>query len=141
MRRRNFSASGDRACGALGFRPHGVGTVGSSAVSCGADIGFLSVDPSEGNLSDVRDPYDVRRFVEAAQDGCYEQVCDELRSGRKLGHWIWFIFPQLSGLGSSPTALRYGSVRWPKPGLTWLTRFWAHGLRERPVAQPFRAGP
>ena len=58
-------------------------------------------------MSDVRDPYDVRRFVEA-QDGCYEQVCDELRSGHKLGHWIWFIFPQLSGLGSSPTALRYG---------------------------------
>ena len=58
-------------------------------------------------MSDVTDRYDLRRFDEA-QDGCYRQVCDELRSGRKRGHWIWFIFPQLQGLGSSPAAVSYG---------------------------------
>ena len=42
-----------------------------------------------------------------AQDGVYEQVCAELRSGRKRTHWLWFIFPQIKGLGSSEMAMRY----------------------------------
>jgi uncharacterized protein (DUF1810 family) len=42
-----------------------------------------------------------------AQDGVYEQVCAELRSGRKRTHWMWFIFPQIKGLGSSEMAVRY----------------------------------
>lgn len=49
------------------------------------------------------DPFDLSRFVEAQQP-VYEQVCAELREGRKRSHWIWFIFPQLRGLGHSPTA-------------------------------------
>ena len=49
------------------------------------------------------DPFDLNRFVEA-QEPVYEQVCAELREGRKRSHWIWFIFPQLRGLGHSPTA-------------------------------------
>ena len=53
------------------------------------------------------DLYDLQRFVDA-QDPVYEQVCTELRSGRKEGHWMWFIFPQLRGLGSSPTAITFG---------------------------------
>jgi uncharacterized protein (DUF1810 family) len=53
------------------------------------------------------DPYDLHRFVEA-QDGVYDAVLAELRRGRKRTHWIWFVFPQLRGLGRSPTALHYG---------------------------------
>lgn len=55
----------------------------------------------------MRDPYNLQRFVDA-QDSRYRQVCDELRSGRKSGHWIWFIFPQLKQLGRSPTAGYFG---------------------------------
>jgi uncharacterized protein (DUF1810 family) len=52
------------------------------------------------------DPHNLQRFLDA-QHKIYGQVCDELRSGRKESHWIWFIFPQISGLGSSPTAQKY----------------------------------
>jgi uncharacterized protein (DUF1810 family) len=45
-------------------------------------------------------PYDLERFV-AAQEGVYEDVLEELRRGRKTGHWIWFTFPQVAGLGFS----------------------------------------
>ncbi|MCB1264546.1 MAG: DUF1810 family protein [Mycobacterium sp.] len=44
----------------------------------------------------MADPYDLRRFLEA-QDGHYRQVCAELQSGHKRGHWIRLIFPQLKG--------------------------------------------
>lgn len=54
----------------------------------------------------TEDPFDLRRFVEA-QARVYATVVGELRDGRKHGHWIWFIFPQLSGLGRSPMAERY----------------------------------
>lgn len=54
------------------------------------------------------DPYDLQRFV-AAQDagGTYPRAVAELRAGRKSGHWMWFVFPQIAGLGSSPTSRRY----------------------------------
>jgi uncharacterized protein (DUF1810 family) len=54
------------------------------------------------------DPYDLARFV-AAQDagGTYERAVAELRAGRKTSHWMWFIFPQIAGLGFSPTSRRY----------------------------------
>lgn len=52
------------------------------------------------------DPFDLQRFVDA-QARVYPDVLDELRAGRKRSHWIWFIFPQIAGLGSSPTAARY----------------------------------
>jgi uncharacterized protein (DUF1810 family) len=48
---------------------------------------------------------DLEGFVEA-QSGVFEGAVDELRRGRKVGHWIWFIFPQLVGLGRSPTSQR-----------------------------------
>jgi uncharacterized protein (DUF1810 family) len=57
--------------------------------------------------SDDADPFDLRRFVEA-QNRVYGAVIDELRNGRKRGHWIWFVFPQLRGLGRTPTAIQYG---------------------------------
>jgi uncharacterized protein (DUF1810 family) len=48
----------------------------------------------------------LERFVQA-QDGVYEQACAELRSGSKQTHWMWFIFPQIKGLGASEMAARY----------------------------------
>lgn len=53
------------------------------------------------------DPYHLERFVEAQSNGVYGQALNELRAGRKTSHWMWFIFPQASGLGSSPTSQRY----------------------------------
>ena len=52
------------------------------------------------------DPYDLERFVEA-QRGAFDQACAELRRGRKTGHWMWFIFPQIAGLGFSATSQHY----------------------------------
>ena len=52
------------------------------------------------------DPFDLQRFVDA-QGRVYDTVVGELRGGRKRSHWMWFVFPQLRGLGSSPTALRF----------------------------------
>jgi uncharacterized protein (DUF1810 family) len=51
-------------------------------------------------------PFDLNRFV-AAQQGVYASALAEIARGHKSGHWMWFIFPQLAGLGSSPTARRY----------------------------------
>src|SRR3954469_24266703 len=53
-----------------------------------------------------RMPFDLERFVQA-QEGVYAGVVDELRRGRKTGHWIWFVFPQIAGLGRSETSRRY----------------------------------
>ena len=52
------------------------------------------------------DRFNLRRFVDA-QAGVYEQACAELRAGRKRSHWMWFVFPQIRGLGSSEIAVRY----------------------------------
>jgi uncharacterized protein (DUF1810 family) len=54
------------------------------------------------------EPYDLERFV-AAQDarGTYVAALAELRAGRKSGHWMWFVFPQIAGLGLSETSRRY----------------------------------
>lgn len=52
------------------------------------------------------DPYDLERFVEA-QHGVFDEACTELRHGRKTGHWMWFIFPQIAGLGFSAMSQHY----------------------------------
>lgn len=52
------------------------------------------------------DRFALGRFV-AAQDGIYQDVLEELRAGRKRSHWMWFVFPQIDGLGTSATARRY----------------------------------
>jgi uncharacterized protein (DUF1810 family) len=54
----------------------------------------------------VDDPYNLRRFIEA-QDDDFDTALEELRAGSKESHWMWFIFPQLAGLGRSPTAQYY----------------------------------
>jgi uncharacterized protein (DUF1810 family) len=54
----------------------------------------------------MSDTFDLERFV-VAQQGVYDDVLEELRRGRKVGHWIWFIFPQIAGLGHSAMSQRY----------------------------------
>jgi uncharacterized protein (DUF1810 family) len=54
----------------------------------------------------ANDPHDLNRFLEA-QAADYDRALTELRSGRKVSHWMWYIFPQFEGLGTSPTARRY----------------------------------
>ena len=51
----------------------------------------------------MEDQFNLQRFVDA-QQGVYDSVLAELRLGRKTGHWIWYIFPQVSGLGMSATS-------------------------------------
>jgi uncharacterized protein (DUF1810 family) len=52
------------------------------------------------------DRFDLQRFLDA-QAPVYRQVLEELRAGRKASHWMWFVFPQIAGLGFSPMAQRY----------------------------------
>lgn len=54
----------------------------------------------------TNDPHNLRRFVDA-QEPVYSQVLDELKRGRKTSHWMWFVFPQIAGLGQSEMARRY----------------------------------
>ena len=54
----------------------------------------------------MEDPYNLNRFVEA-QNPVYARVCDELRKGRKTSHWMWFVFPQIAGLGFSSMSRRF----------------------------------
>ena len=55
----------------------------------------------------MSDPFDLERFVGAQDGGVYEQALRELRAGAKRGHWMWFVFPQVAGLGRSSTAQHY----------------------------------
>jgi len=54
----------------------------------------------------AEDPYDLKRFL-LAQEADYERAVSEIRSGRKRSHWMWYIFPQIDGLGFSSTAKHY----------------------------------
>ncbi len=54
----------------------------------------------------MNDPHNLQRFVDA-QHRVFEQVCSELRDGRKRSHWMWFILPQIEGLGHSHMATTY----------------------------------
>ena len=56
----------------------------------------------------MTDPHGLQRFVDAQDErGTYERAVSELRAGRKTSHWMWFVFPQVAGLGRSPAAQRY----------------------------------
>jgi uncharacterized protein (DUF1810 family) len=62
-------------------------------------------DPTD---SDLLDRHDLERFVTAQEaHGTYDRALSELRDGRKSSHWMWFVFPQIAGLGRSATAERY----------------------------------
>ena len=54
----------------------------------------------------MSDPFRLQRFLDA-QAKCYPEVVAELRAGRKRTHWMWFVFPQIAGLGLSPTSVFY----------------------------------
>jgi uncharacterized protein (DUF1810 family) len=58
------------------------------------------------SASDRGDPYDLNRFI-SAQKGVYVLALAELRDGLKRSHWMWYIFPQIEGLGHSPTTRHY----------------------------------
>src|SRR6202020_1793701 len=60
------------------------------------------------NGNEIHDPYELERFG-SAQDGggTYAAAVAELRAGRKRSHWMWFVFPQIAGLGQSPISRRY----------------------------------
>lgn len=78
------------------------------------------------------DEFDLQRFVDA-QGPVWDRVLAELRRGRKAGHWMWFVFPQIAGLGSSPTARAYALS-----GLDEARAYLAHpvlGPRLREAAQ------
>jgi uncharacterized protein (DUF1810 family) len=61
---------------------------------------------------------DLDRFVEAQRD-VYDDALAEIKIGRKRSHWMWFVFPQIAGLGSSPTAQRY-AVSGPEEAKAYL---------------------
>jgi uncharacterized protein (DUF1810 family) len=63
----------------------------------------------ENDTAGRDDPFDLNRFVRA-QDEIYNSVLEELKSGVKRSHWMWFVFPQIVGLGQSPTA-RYYAIK------------------------------
>ena len=65
------------------------------------------------HMDSAADPFDLERFVDA-QEPVYADVVDELRAGRKRRHWMWFVFPQLRGLGGSAMADRYGISSLPE---------------------------
>jgi uncharacterized protein (DUF1810 family) len=64
------------------------------------------------------DPYDLDRFVRA-QAPDYDRALSELRDGRKRSHWMWYIFPQIEGLGRSPMSVRY-SIKSPAEARAYL---------------------
>jgi uncharacterized protein (DUF1810 family) len=76
-------------------------------------------------VTDVRaggsDAFDLQRFLDAQDDGTYDRALAELRRGRKSSHWMWFVFPQVAGLGRSATAVRYAV-----PGLPEARAYLAH---------------
>jgi len=73
-------------------------------------------------MASPSDPFDLQRFVEA-QASVYAAVTAELAAGLKTSHWMWFVFPQLKGLGRSSTALHYGIG-----SLDEARAYWRHPL-------------
>ncbi len=69
----------------------------------------MSSESEPNDRQKAPDPFDLQRFVEA-QRSSYTRAAAELRQGAKRSHWMWYIFPQLRGLGHSPMSQRYGIV-------------------------------
>jgi len=94
----------------------------------------------------MSDPYDLQRFVDA-QNPVYGRVCAELREGKKKSHWMWFVFPQIEGLGSSQIARNFAISSLAEaaaylahpilgPRLAECTRL-VNLVEERPIGQIF----
>jgi uncharacterized protein (DUF1810 family) len=71
-----------------------------------------------GMIASDADPYDLARFI-AAQELAIDRVRAELRAGRKVSHWMWFVFPQIAGLGRSETA-RFYAIRSREEAVAYL---------------------
>jgi uncharacterized protein (DUF1810 family) len=78
--------------------------------------------PAERGGPAPQDPYDLQRFI-AAQEPVFARVLAELQAGYKQSHWMWFIFPQMAGLGRSATARYYAIRSWEE-----AAAFLAHPL-------------
>ena len=81
----------------------------------------------------MTDPHDLRRFVDA-QAHTYDQALAELRAGQKRTHWMWFVFPQIAGLGRSGMAQRF-AIR----DLAGAKAYLAHPLLGRRLVEAARA--
>ena len=108
-RQRAIDAGGERAGDrslARSYIQHGGWLVGDEPFKDVESLGLLR-RPARWDLA-MDDPYDLTRFV-TAQDarGTYDHATAELRRGRKTSHWMWFVFPQIAGLGQSPTSRRF----------------------------------
>ncbi|MBS3997074.1 MAG: DUF1810 domain-containing protein [Hydrogenophaga sp.] len=79
-------------------------------------------DESVEGRGGASDPFNLQRFVDA-QTGVYDTALRELRQGHKQTHWIWFVLPQLQGLGRSSQARFYGIT-----GRAEAAAYWAHPL-------------
>jgi uncharacterized protein (DUF1810 family) len=75
------------------------------------------------------DPYNLERFV-TAQDDVYDEVIAELRHGQKQTHWMWYVFPQLRGLGTSPNSDVYGLASGDEARAYWAHPILGPRLRE-----------
>lgn len=82
------------------------------------------------------DPFDLARFT-AAQESVYGSVLSELRSGRKRTHWMWFVFPQIAGLGYSATS-KYYAIKGLEEARSYLSHP-ALGARLRECAEAILA--
>ena len=83
----------------------------------------------------MSDPFGLQRFVEAQdRDGIYDQAMRELQAGRKHSHWMWCVFPQVRGLGSSPMAQHYAIS-----GLAEADAYLSHPLLRRRLLECARA--
>jgi uncharacterized protein (DUF1810 family) len=71
--------------------------------------------------ADAGDPFDLQRFVDAQAGGTYEQALGELATGAKTSHWMWFVFPQVGGLGRSEMSVRYAVS-----GVDEAAAYWSH---------------
>ena len=80
-----------------------------------------------------QDTFNLERFI-TAQDPVFEEVLAELRSSRKRTHWIWFVFPQIGGLGFSPIS-QYYAIRSIEEARAYLVRFHP---RWRSLVNPIR---
>ena len=83
----------------------------------------------------MSDPFVLLRFIDAQDDGgTYDQALRELHAGRKHSHWMWFVFPQVKGLGSSPMAQHYAIS-----GLAEAQAYLAHPVLGRRLVECARA--
>src|SRR5919112_5604021 len=78
----------------------------TTARSRDASCGGRTQPTSIGHHGRMTDPHDLQRFLDA-QEHSYRSALAELRRGRKTSHWMWFVFPQVEGLGRSPMAQRF----------------------------------